>query len=254
MKETITNLKASFADSRNLLKGMSEDFYLLADYISENINDELNAGGIVMTSIGLMDDLEKGRNGFGGEFPEKIAERKGIIIQELQWIPQFVDIIANKEFADQVREMWQQVFGYEPPKKMQTDDIKTIWDYPENVKVAVDWWANAITAPKFDNGEAMPMFLTMLMGGSVKEYSPEQIRVFKETLATGIMDQLKEYGRCRIEVDYNPCRILYEAGRKIGVPDMIGYPCKTSMYIEEDKVEVAAGYGSGWKTLWELSD
>ena len=250
MKETIGNLKATFADSRNILKGMSEDFYLMTEYISENINDNLNSGGIVMTAIGLMDDLQKGTNGFGGEFPEKVAKRKDFMVQEIQWIPQFIDLIAEKDFADEVRKTWEEVFGYKPPKKVQTDVIKTIWDYPENVTVAVDWWANAITAPKFDNGEAMPFFMAMLIAGSVKEYTPEQIRLFKETLAEGIMEQLKEYGRCRIEVDYNPCRILYEAGRKIGVPDMIGYPCKTSMYVEENKVEVSAGYGAGWETLW----
>ena len=95
----------------------------------------------------------------------------------------------------------------------------------------------------------LPAMLTSLISGSAKSYTAEQIKLFKDTLAEGIMEKMKECSVCEISVDYHPCLILAEAGEKIGVPNMTGYPWKTDMRVEENLVRVA-GYGEGYKTVW----
>ena len=89
------------------------------------------------------------------------------------------------------------------------------------------------------------------MAGAAKEYTPAEIKTFKEALANGIQDEMSEYGRCNLSVDYHPCRVLANAGNLIGVNDMTGYPCKTDMYISEEEVSVRAGYGAPREVIWQ---
>lgn len=103
--------------------------------------------------------------------------------------------------------------------------------YPEYVQAAVNWWANAIMSPNFDNGESLPSFLSMMMASSAQEYSQDDIKVFKEAIARGFLNEISERGHCTIDVDYHPCKILADAGDCIGV-SRFDYPCKTIMNIE----------------------
>lgn len=249
---TMNNIKEKLANARELCPGMSKDFYLLTDYMSANCNDELVPMGMMLMTMCVRDDLEKGRCGFAGAteaLPAELANRREFVKDEIKWMPQLVDAIADEEFAEEFRQEWKGFFGFVPPKRVNTQVVETEENYPEYVKVAVDWWANAIVSPKFDNGEALPSILSFLMG-SVKEYSQEDIKVFKETLAKGIIKEMKKWNRCSLDVDYHPCRVLAEAGSLIGVNDMTGYPCKTNMRITEQEVSVSAGYGASWETLW----
>jgi len=252
MKEaTMNNIREKLANAQELCPGMSKDFYLLTDYMSENTNDELVPMGIVMLSVCVRDDLEKGRNGFGRSFPEELANRRGFVKDEIQWIPQLIDAIAEEEFAAEVRQVWKEIFGSVPPKRVDTTAVDTDTTYPKYVKAAIDWWANAIVSPKFDNGEALPAFFSFLMAGAAKEYTPAEIKTFKEALAKGIMDEMSMYGRCDLDVDYHPCRVLANAGNLIGVNDMTGYPCKTYMSVSVNEVIVRAGYGAPAEVIWK---
>ena len=252
MKETtMCNIREKLENARELCPGMSKDFYLLTDYMSENTNDELVPRGIVMLSVCVRDDLEKGRNGFGKDFPEELAQRRNFVKDEVQWIPQLVDAIADEEFAEEFRMHWKECFGSVPPKRVNTKAVEMDTQYPEYIKAAIDWWANAIVSPKFDNGEALPAFFSFLMAGAAKEYTPAEIKTFKEALANGILDEMSKHSRCTLDVDYHPCRVLASAGNLIGVPDMTGYPCKTYMSVSEKEVSVCAGYGASREVIWK---
>ena len=248
---TMTNIREKLANAKELCPGMSRDFYILTDYMSENTNDELVPLGMMMLSVCVRDDLEKGRNGFGKDFPEELAQRRNFVKDEIQWIPQLVDAIADEAFATEFRMHWKKCFGTVPPKRVDTKAVETDTEYPAYIKAAIDWWANAIISPKFDNGEELPALLAFLMAGAAKEYTPAEIKTFKEALAKGIMDEMSMSGRCDLDVDYHPCQVLANAGNLIGVPDMTGYPCKTSMYISEKEVSVCAGYGAPRKVIWK---
>lgn len=227
-------IKEKLASARTLLPGMSEDFYRLTDYMAENANEELVPMGIVMLSVCVRDDLEKGRNGFGRSFPEELVNRRWGVKAQIQWIPQLIDAIADEEFAVEVRQWWEIIFGSVPPKRVDTTvetEVTETYPYPQYVKMAVDWWANAILAA---------------------EYNSSKMKNFKEALAKGIMDEMSMYGRCNIDVDYYPCEILASAGNHlIGLEDnMTGYPWKTYMWISETEVSVRSGYGAPIEVIW----
>lgn len=255
MATIMNNIKEKLANSRELCPGMSKDFYLLTDYMSDVCNDTLVPMGIMVMLIGIRDDLAKGRNGFmtGSKFPDELAKRKEFVKDEIKWIPQLVDAISDEDFAEEFRKEWKEIFGFVPPKRVDTRAIETEETYPEYVKIAVDWWANAIISPKFDNGEPLPEFLSFFMGNT-KEYSPEEIKTFKNALAEGIIDLMNKRGDiCYISVDYSPCGVLAKAGELIGVDNLTGYPCKTYMQISKSKVSVSAGCGAPYETLWSES-
>ena len=247
-KIIMTGVNKRFSKARELCVGMSDEIYALTDYISVVANDSLVPMGLVTCFICVLDDIEKGRCGFAkkAEFPEIFIKRKELIKAQFPYLIQVVDEIADEDFSEEFRRHCKAFLGFNPPKRINVEvDVK----YPDYVKAAVDWWANAILSPKLDNGEEMPAMLTRLISGSAKSYTEEQIKLFKDTLAEGIMEKMKERSVCEISVDYHPCLILAEAGQKIGVPDMLGYPWKTDMQIQENHVKVA-GYGESYKTIW----
>ena len=247
-KNLMTGVKEKLANARQLCPGMSKDMYLLTDYMSENVNDNLVPIGFMRFTALVQNDLEKGRNGFAGNFPAELSARKDFVLDEIKWIPQVVDAIANEDFANEFRSEWEKVYHTVPPKRLNTSSIATDSDYLPYIKAAVDWWANAIISPKFDNGEALPTFLSFLMAGSQKSYSAEEIKIFKEELAKRIATELEKFNCCNLDVDYGPCTILDEVGQKIGVTM---YPCKTYMKITTECVTVHAGYGSAGEELYK---
>lgn len=244
----MTGVKEKFSNARKTCVGMSEEVYALTDYISVVANDKLVPRGLVTCFICVLDDIEKGKCGFANktEIPEIFIKRKELVKAQFPYLIQVVDEIADEDFAEEFRIHCKAFLGFNPPKRVNVEmDEK----YPDYVKAAVDWWANAILSPKLDNGEEMPAMMTSLISRSAKSYTAEQIKLFKDTLAEGIMEKMKERPVCEISVDYHPCLILAEAGQKIGVPDMLGYPWKTDMQIQENRVCVA-GCGEGYKTIW----
>ena len=267
----MTNIREKLANARELCPGMSRDFYILTDYMSKNTKDELVPMEMMRLSVCVQNDIQTGRNGLEGELPEELAQRRNFVLYEIQWIPQLVDAIADEEFATEFRMHWKECIGTVPPKRVDTKAVETDTEYPAYVKAAIDWWANAIVSPKFDDGEALPALFAFLMAGAAKEYTPAEIKTFKEALAKGIQDEMSKYGRCNLSVDYHPCRVLARAGNLIGVNDMIGYPCivlaragnligvndmvgypcKTDMYVSEEKVSVRAGYGAPVEVIWQ---
>lgn len=161
-------------------------------------------------------------------------------------IPQVVDAIADEKFATEFRQICKETFGFNTPKRVFANTDST---YPEYVQVAIDWWANAVQSPKFDNGGDVNPFLIMMISGNRKSYTEEEIKIFKECLAKNILSQIKEYGSCSLSVDYDPCDILADAGNKIGL-NSTNYPWKTWMKVSDKIVEVSEGWSSGRKTIW----
>jgi hypothetical protein len=165
------------------------------------------------------------------------------------FIPQVIDNLASKKFATEFRQRCKDMLGLDPPKRIKVD---LEGEYPEFVKVATEWWANAITSPTLDNKcDDILQFLAQISARDMKNYSEEDIITFKKVLADEIIKTMNEWGECRLSVDYNPCLELAAAGKLIGVNSMIGYPWKTIMNISKEKVEVAVGVASSFNTLWE---
>ena len=254
MKEYLmNNAKERFSNVREKCVGMSEELYALTEYVSAVVGDgPLAPEGLAICLVCVQDDIQKGKSGFNGykgEFPKYLIDNKNQVLAQMGYFPQVVDAIADEEFAEAFRDTFKTFFGINPPKRVNAE-VDSV--YPENIKAAVDWWANAILAPKLDNGEELNPLLMMLVGSSRKSYTEADIKLFKDTLAEGIQKEMDSSGGrgCYIYVDYNPSGILAEAGDKIGVDSMTGYPWKTNMEISDTRVIVSAGYGAGYETIW----
>lgn len=260
---TMYNVREKLSKSREMCPGLSEEVYALTDYMADNANDSLVPLGLAMLLVVSLDDIRRGEKFFSAEeskeLPEYLSKHKAQVLAQAVYVPQIIDAISDEDFANEFREICKEMLNFDPPKRDgkydQNADIDG--DYPEYVCVAVNWWANAIVNPKFDNGddntaEKMTLLLAMMVN-SKSAISKEQIDIFKKELADIIVAQMESSwnGECRLGVDYHPDMLLYNAVQKAGIDDDMGFPWKTNMCISKDKVSVSAGKTAHWETLWK---
>ena len=243
-KIILSDVKQKFATAREKCPGMSDDVYALTDYISVVASDKLTPLGLSMCLDLISYDLQKCKNGFT-KLPKNLVDRRAQVLIQMAYIPQVVDAIADEKFALEFRKICSDTLGFNSPKRV---DALVDLQCPENVRAAVDWWANVIQSPKFDNGSDTFSFAGTMLTGNLSDYSEEQIKAFKGSLAQDILNELKNNGSCYLSVDYTPCDILSNAGKKIGLDDHLSYPWKTRMNITENVVEVS--YNSQKEVIW----
>src|SRR5687768_15110748 len=119
---------------------------------------------------------------------------------------------------------------------MTTPDLKT------PAAVAAAWWAEAIGAPKFDNGDTsetggIAMMLAYMVAGTGPD--ADTTSKFAAYLAEDIERQLHAgigtlWARVTIGVDYGPDRILSDAAEKAGVRGG-RFPWKTMMWVTPEE-------------------
>ncbi|MBO5141662.1 MAG: hypothetical protein J6C46_01455 [Clostridia bacterium] len=247
MEIKLYNAREKLANARKHCPGMSEEVYALTDYMSEATNDTLVPYGMFLGLVMSIADVEMGIPGFHNikELPEIFIKHKNQVLAQAPYVLQVIDAIAEKEFADEVRALAASILKFNPPKRVNA----VISGYPEYIMVAVNWWANAIMSPKYDNGEEIPAMFARLAARTSHSYSQDDILVFKSTLADEIEKELKEYTTCVLDVDYGPCEALGRAGEKIGM-DGMSFPWKTSMHVSKEQVTVSAGYAAPREILW----
>lgn len=261
MENKMTNVREKLSKSREMCPGLSEHVYALADYMSENANDELVPMGLCMALVLCMDDVKKGRNGFtcakSKELPEHLSKNKMQVLAQAVYIPQIIDAIADKAFAEEFRGCCKNLLNMDPPKRTEKFDLTASIDgnYPEYIVVAVNWWANALQNPKFDNGDdtATPDSMAFLMRMLVNEkhkITDDQLNLFKKSLADKLLSSLESSSSIYFGVDYHPDKILYDAAETAGIDDDMGFPWKTSMNVSAEEVSVSAGYGADKEILW----
>lgn len=238
-EKTMNSVRKKLSEVRKTCLGMSEEVYAMIDYMSEIANDELVPTGLAMCLAMAMYDIEQGKNSMNGtELPEYLLSHKEQVLRQAVYVPQVIDEIADADFADEFRNLCKQVFNFDPPKRVNAN---LEGDYPEHIKVAVDWWANALASPKYDaalppNPKMEGAFIMAANSGAM--HSEEEILVFKTTLAEGIKKELEEQYRCDVSVDYRPNDLLSLAGEKLGLDSLLGYPWRTFMEITESRITV----------------
>ena len=116
---------------------------------------------------------------------------------------------------------------------------------------AAQWWAEAIKAPRFDNGDpnGMAGMLATLVAARSPEPTEQTSTDFTTALATLIDGRLSRYPSLTVGVDYGPDAILYDAAVAAGISGS-RFPWKTVMWIELDHVTVSAGYGAAARLVW----
>jgi hypothetical protein len=255
MDKTMKEMRKRLSDTRTKCPGMSEEVYQLADYLAKHINEEIVPRGVVIILICTMDDINKGRCGFGGgdcSFPDYFIEHKSQVLAQACYILQIIDEVTDAEFANDVRTECKNTFHWNVPKRVSVSDDN---EYPAYVTAAIDWWAEAIQHPKMDNGSNSLGSLMAMLGGSslAKNFSEEEMKNFRSKLAAGIISEIEKYGCAQLRVDYGPDGILYEAGEAAGITNGFAFPCKTYMRVSKDEVTVSAGYAAPNETIWKYS-
>lgn len=120
----------------------------------------------------------------------------------------------------------------------------------KQIEAAVNWWADAIANPNFDNGDpSQTGGMCMVMAISLKEgISEEQVEKFKEELTAQLSDEGIDYHG--LSVDYGPCRALSDAMRDAGISPT-NAPWKTDMmFCPGGVIQVSYGYGAPYKQVY----
>jgi len=121
----------------------------------------------------------------------------------------------------------------------------------EQIAAAVVWWSKAIIKPEFHTlergaavreGERAAAFSEILATVAAKPKTEEQVTAFAKALSR----LLAERNPRMLDVDYGPDPILFEAATEAGIPSpgILAFPWKTSMWLDDGKVVVRAGYGA----------
>lgn len=246
----MTNAREKFASARETCPGMSEEIYALTDYIAAVADDRLAPDGVMIMLLCIMDDLDKKRCGFsaaGIDFPKYLTEHNLQVKAQVPYVLQVVDAISGADFAEAVRQECNAAFHWTIPKRVTLSDEV---DESENIKAAVNWWAEAIQHPKMDNGtDEMSIFMAMFGGSRKRQFSEDELLTFRKELAAGIKAQMEGVNEVMLSVDYGPDQVLGRAGDAIGLGGF-DYPCKTMMWITKTDVTVRAGYGASKDVIW----
>ena len=120
-------------------------------------------------------------------------------------------------------------------------------------KIAAEWWADRVAAPKFDNRDKstagfMGMALASMLVKPVEEGSREK---FISALSEIIFREFDNMvGRkMTLGVDYGPDRNICEAAEVAGISTN-NFPWKTVMWIGENRVSVRCGYRADEQFLY----
>lgn len=256
------DVNSKLANARNACPGLSEHVYALTDYMSVYANKCLTPQGLLLCFVICLDDIKSGKRGIPESvepFPEYLLSHKVQVLVQAAYVPQVIDALADEDFSTEFRSLCKKILNFNPPKRQKIDDTNTHFEdiYPKNVQVAVNWWANAIANPKFDNGDksasgGMASILAMMLSAR-NTITEEQVKKFKKELAELIVEQLDDSAyTCNLSVDYGPNHILSAAAEKADIPAGMNFPRKTQMTISKDKVTVREGDGASTKILWQI--
>lgn len=181
--------------------------------------------------------------------PQELALMFSTVLEEnliahFELFPQLVDKLeqcyANgEEYANVFRKICQVVIGINPPFIVETKE------YPENIKVAVEWWTNAVLFRKDISN--MPVDFQKIFR---RQYTDEAVALFKSTLAREIERQFAD-GKTQVYIasEWTADEILEHAGNKIGVNPYLGYP-DAAMAIYKNEVKVSVDGGHTWKQIF----
>lgn len=119
----LTDVPSKLREARKVAKNVPYELHDFCDYLADVTNEELVPNGMMMLLVCALDDLKTERCGFANHipFPETLKDEKFQIVIYLSYFPLIIDKIASKEFAEEFRKMFTDVFGEAQPPE---DDTK----------------------------------------------------------------------------------------------------------------------------------
>jgi hypothetical protein len=140
------------------------------------------------------------------------------------------------------------------------------------LEAAANWWAEQISGHKlnWDNGAQnegsaedrrignMMWMLGNINANSAREgVTSEKLQKFKESLIRRVSERyensVKHYPEyyVTLSVDYGPDELLYESAKEAEIDSNV-FPCKTVMWIDQEKVTTRLGYGAQEKIIAQV--
>ena len=121
------------------------------------------------------------------------------------------------------------------------------------VRKAAEWWGDFILKPSHDNGDVMQSGFANALESLTDDVTKEDRDQFVENLIKNICDDWdKMYyifdNRYPIIIDYSINGALKKSIKGLNINEL-KFPFKTNMYIYNDRVEVALGYGRKLKKI-----
>lgn len=121
----LMDVPSKLREARKLAPNVPYELHDFADYLASVAGDhEIVPIGMMMLLARALDDLLEERCGFANkvQFPEELKKEKFQIIIYLSYFPLIVDKIASKEFAEEFRTMFTEVFGEAQPPVDETKE------------------------------------------------------------------------------------------------------------------------------------
>ena len=120
----------------------------------------------------------------------------------------------------------------------------------ETAEKAAKWWADQLRgSAKLDNGDTsetggmVALMAAMLQGEERSRRGASDADKFEKALTDTLCELDGDW--ITLGCDYGPDNFLSQVADKAGVNlGMTGLPWKTNMYIRNDRVSVACGYGT----------
>ncbi len=240
-------------DIKTLICTISDEDILLADniYFGKYIKspDCEDIRGLFL----LKEDKKLKFISYDNELYDEVDEKTGIGVQLYFKLNTFLSVsglsylkrdIYNKDSFYQLIDVYNNSLKITSQEKEQIEKI---------IETAVNWWADVIKHPKFDNGDkSIAGGIAMVLSEQINAGRPKQdeinIEKFKTILGNKIRTSLmSNYGEIILDVDYNPTGVLREiiAESKLEAQ----FPCKTIMWVFKNKIDVSYCF-SECKTIY----
>lgn len=242
-------LKEKLAHARDLCPGMDETDYQFAEYLAANLDEKSTPSGVVTTISLLMMDLARYRLDHSAViiskgFPEYFRKNYSTAIGHAHLILQIIDIVADKDFAEDLRNKCFQTFRWTTARRVV---VANRGDYPAYIEAAISWWAGAIQR----QGRFLGDFVKLNV--ITKEFSEKELRIFSNTLAECILHEMRRHKGeiATLSIDDYPDQILCAAIKTIGISPacaMWMLPERTSMTVRPNSVTVFRN--GSMKTIW----
>ena len=241
------NVKEALVSAREKCLGMTEDIYQFADFLASRLNDTVTPEGLVTAIALAISDITTDQ--YDSEY---IKQNKRDVLTNAKFVLQIVDVMTDKEYSMAVRTACEQVFpDWSPMVRLVPDpsyrtapiflgeDLPWAW-------YAAEWWIGAMqlhsTTITLPNGKKMPTLRN-------KNLTQEQIDLMIGIIALVIDNDIFHYKSAEIRVDYELYGLLDEVCEEMEIDPVGLFPCKTTMYITKEKIELSQD--GAYKTLWK---
>lgn len=128
--------------------------------------------------------------------------------------------------------------------------VRPLIEAASPAEAAAQWWAKAVAAPDFNNGDPIASALGTMLAARSAEPTQTASQRFVEVLAGRLEQRLTQSSYVSVNVDYGPDLLLADAATEAGIDGHNRFPWKTHMWVYRDRVVVSAGYRARHELVW----